>query len=129
MSHSRPLTMSAVWISAGTCRPRCATVDDVFAALDDRGEECGAEQLADPVDVDRPDARDLAHFAVGGAAAHEGAVVDDDVHRRVRVSLGVGPGRTENERGECVGGVGVMTFMFAAFVGPEDALHLGVEPP
>ena len=34
-------------------------------------------------DIDGPDARDLAHFAVGGAAPDQRAVVDDDVHDRV----------------------------------------------
>ena len=57
--------------------------EDVLAALDDDGEERRPEQVAHPRQSTGPDAGDLAHFAVDGAAAHEHAVVDHDVHDRV----------------------------------------------
>ena len=86
---------------------------DVFALLDDRGEERVAEQPAGVGDVDGPDAGDLAAFAGQEVAAHEGGVVDDRVQR-------VGDGHrgrvvvfAEDRVGERVGGVGGVRFVLA----------------
>ena len=117
--------------SAGTCRPRCATVRMSLPLRITAVRNAEPDQLLDPADVDRPDTGDLADLTVGGAAADHGAVIDDDVQ------LHVEPLRTAADRrcpvsggastnaGDRVGGVrGERLVIGAGLAGAEDALDL-----
>ncbi len=83
---------------------------DVLALLDDRRDERSAELFADPVDVDRPDTRDLAHLTRNQLAGFQCLFAHHDVNCHV------GPlaGAIEDEPGDRISCVRIVRFV----VGP-----------